>query len=73
MDKKQDQLARLWDNLLSAEPERIRQAFNELDTPSQHTVLAHLQRMASEDGWQTEQRLSADAALRVLESNLKSG
>ncbi len=63
-----DPLEIFWDNLLSREPTRIRAAFAELDHASQGAVLAHLERMASEEGWQPEQAVSARAALKALKA-----
>lgn len=62
-----DDLERLWDQLLSRQPEQIRQAFQSLQPGEQTAVMAHLQRMASEDGWHPEQRRSAQAALTALQ------
>jgi len=61
----------LWDDLLSRQPERIRAAFASLATPEQQSVLAHLQRMVSETGWQPEQRISARAAIQTLDNQEK--
>lgn len=66
MDKGRDQLEILWDDLLSRQPDLIKAAFASLDVSDQQTVLTHLQKMVREDGWQPEQRLSAEAALEVL-------
>ena len=57
----------LWDEILSRQPDTIRSAFSRLDPGDQQAVLAHLKRMASEDGWQAEQRTSATVAMQVLE------
>jgi hypothetical protein len=57
----------LWDEILSRQPDTIRSAFSTLDPGDQQAVLAHLKRMASEDGWQAEQRTSATVAMQVLE------
>jgi len=62
-------VAQLWDQLLSRQPDSIRYAFSTLDTGRQQSVLDHLQRMANEAGWQAEQRLSARIALQVLEAH----
>ena len=56
-----------WENILSRNPEQILEAFRSLDDPSRLTVLNHLRDMASEEGWQSEQRLSAQAALDAIE------
>ena len=57
----------LWDALLSRDPNQVRAAFSVLDPDSQKTVLAHLRRMAEEDGWHPEQVKSARTALAALE------
>jgi hypothetical protein len=67
MDSTPEQLESLWNGLLSRQPELVWEAFTSLDPASQKNILAHLKRMVSEDGWQTEQIISAQAALRVLE------
>lgn len=65
--KEPQPLDKLWDHLLSRQPELVREAFNSLDRSAQKSVLTHLQRMVKEEGWQPEQRLSAQAALQALE------
>jgi hypothetical protein len=62
-------LESLWGNLLSRKPELIRAAFDRLNPSEQQSVLAHLNRMASEPGWHPEQRASALAALQALEQH----
>ncbi|MGE5124491.1 MAG: hypothetical protein ACM3H7_08230 [Acidobacteriaceae bacterium] len=66
-------LERLWDQLLSGQPELVRRAYDTLDTPDQEKILDHLQRMAREEGWQLEQRQSAQAALQALEDRPNPG
>jgi hypothetical protein len=56
-----------WDNILSRNPEQILEAYRSLDNPSQLSVLNHLRDMASEEGWQPQQRLSAQVALDAIE------
>lgn len=63
----------LWNDLLSRQPELIQAAFATLDTPNQKAVLAHLQRMVNEAGWQPEQRASAKAALQTLVTQSNQG
>jgi len=65
------QLEQLWDELLSRKPERVRAAYNSLDLPGQKAVLTHLQHVATEVGWQPEQRQSALAAIQALEGQSK--
>ncbi len=61
-----EQPEQLWEDLLSRQPGPIKAAFASLQQSDQQAVLAHLQRMVSETGWQPEQRISARAALEVL-------
>jgi hypothetical protein len=66
MEEKPDSLEKLWDDLLSRQPEKVRSAFFSLTDAEQAAVLAHLQRMASEAAWQPELRASARSALVTL-------
>lgn len=61
-------LESLWDRLLSREPVLIQSAFTALPANEQAAVLQHLRRMAVEDGWHPEQRLSAEAALHAIQT-----
>jgi hypothetical protein len=61
-----DSLEDFWNKILSRSPELIRIAFNQLDAASKREVIAHLNRMVSEDGWHAEQVASAKAALKAL-------
>jgi hypothetical protein len=56
----------LWGALLSREAELIQSAYSRLAKGEQRAVLAHLHRMAEEEGWHPEQRRSAEAAIKVL-------
>lgn len=67
MDELSNSLEALWEDLLSREAERVQQAFATLGRDERQAVLAHLRVMATEPGWQPEQRLSAQAALEFLE------
>ena len=57
-----------WADILSADPGRVRRAFDRLAPDEAQRVQAHLRRMATEDGWQPAQRERALAALRALEA-----
>jgi len=58
-----------WAEILSREPERIQAAYLSLPNVDERAaVYQHLQRMATEEGWQEPQRLSALAGLAALES-----
>ena len=61
------ELEELWDALLSRQPEQVREMYNSLGAEEQKGVFAHLQRMATEEGWHVEQRTSAIAALAAIE------
>ena len=61
-----DDLAGLWSELLSAEAARIRRAWRDLTDEECQSVIAHLERMRAEPGWQPEQQQAAAEALRVL-------
>lgn len=59
-------LEKAWDDLLSRDAGRVREHFFSLDGESQKTVMAHLKKMVTEDGWHIEQKTSAAAALQAL-------
>lgn len=61
-------LEALWNSLLSGQAELIRSAYESLSEDERESVYVHLNRMVNEPGWQPEQRASAQAALRVLQS-----
>ena len=60
-------LENIWDGLLSCRPDEVRLVFSTLAAEERPAVILHLQRMASEAGWQPEQRLSAQSALQALD------
>lgn len=68
MDEANAGLENLWDRILSGNAEVVQEAFYSLDAEKQSSILAHLQRMVAEDGWQPEQISSAKAALEALSS-----
>lgn len=59
-------LEKVWGDLLSRDVDKIAKRYASLDTESQATVLDHLRRMLSEEGWHDEQVKSARAAMDVL-------
>lgn len=61
-----DPLQTLWDRLLSSEKDLVLLTYSALALDEQRAVLEHLKRMATEPGWQPEQRASALAALTAL-------
>lgn len=66
MTEARDPLEIFWDAILSRQPEQIRAAFAPLDAQDRRDLIAHLQRMVSEEGWHPEQRKSAQTALDTL-------
>jgi len=64
-------LESLWEDLLSRQSERVLLAFCSLATEEQSAIVAHLQRMASETGWHSEQQRSASAALTILKGHIE--
>ncbi|PJF41678.1 MAG: hypothetical protein CUN55_11600 [Phototrophicales bacterium] len=67
MNDEQNWLEQFWADILSRNAELIRHAFEMLeDIQERQAVLAHLSKMATEEGWAESQRISAQAALRVL-------
>lgn len=66
MVSRPESLEELWDYLLSAEPEKVQLAFEQLDESEGQAVVTHLRRMVTEPGWQPGQRESARAALKIL-------
>ena len=58
---------RFWAEILSADSARIHRVFDRLSADDAPSVIAHLERMATENGWQPAQRERALAALRALE------
>lgn len=63
-------LEKLWDNILSRNPERIHKTFTSLDESSRTEIINHLKKMAFESGWNPEQIKSAKVALEVLTDKL---
>ena len=66
-----DSLEDFWGEILSRNKELIRAAIDRLDLIEREAVLVHLKRMVDEPGWQSEQRISAQAALEILDTNSK--
>ncbi len=59
-------LEKIWDQLLSRDPHKIKNCFAGLDKDSQQTVITHLQEMATGTGWHPEQVKSASVALESI-------
>ncbi len=60
-------LEEFWDAMLSEDPPRILTAWGTLIATERSAVYAHLERMATEEGWTAGQRDSASAALRAIQ------
>ncbi len=67
-----DPLEIFWDAILSRQPELIQAACLQLDDQERKELIAHLRRMATEEGWHPEQRKSAQAALASIPDSLQS-
>lgn len=57
----------LWEHLLSEDSAKIRKAWVELKDDEASAVLAHLRRMATEEGWAEAQKQAASNALKVIQ------
>jgi hypothetical protein len=57
-----------WSQILSRDPAVIQQAWQDLTPEEMSSVYAHLERMTTEEGWATPQRISAQAALDAIDS-----
>lgn len=66
MRQEKEPLEIFWDAILSRQPEQIRAAWLPLTVVDREELIAHLQRMTSEEGWHPEQRKSAQAALDTI-------
>ena len=62
-------MEKMWDDLLSREPELVISAFEKLDPESRKNVVKHLKAMVSEKGWHIEQKKSARITLKAIHSN----
>lgn len=60
-------LEKFWGEVLSRDPQRILKAMDSLeDDQEREAIIAHLRRMATEEGWAEPQRISAESALTAL-------
>lgn len=66
MDEPVDSLDAFWERLLSRQPDLIYEAFHTLLEDEREAVVIHLRAMAVEEGWHSEQRISAREALKTL-------
>jgi hypothetical protein len=58
----------LWEAILSRDAPRILETWHRLNREERTSLLAHLERMVSEDGWHPEQVISAQSALDAIRS-----
>jgi hypothetical protein len=63
-----DSIDKLWDDLLSRDSELIQRAYLQFGKDEQKEILDHLKNMASKPGWHLEQKISAQAALKVIDA-----
>ena len=56
----------IWEVLLSRDPKQILLAYESFQPDQKKVVREHLQKMVGEAGWQSEQRISAQAALDAI-------
>jgi hypothetical protein len=61
-----EMLEEFWADVLSANPDRVRSAIDDLSDTDRRSVVVHLRRMAHQAGWSEAQRLRAQAALDAL-------
>ena len=66
MRNSDDNLERMWDSLLSRDPEQVLVCFRSLSLGEQISVITHLERMITESGWLPVQRHSAQFALETI-------
>ncbi len=66
MNTPTNSVEQFWDNVLSRDPDLVRRACADLPPAEMSRLVAHLEDMAGGEGWHTEQRLSARAALEAL-------
>ena len=66
MDGHKEIYENIWEMLLSRQPVMIEKAFSSLESDQQKAVMSHLRSMVTEPGWQTDQRVSAQAALDII-------
>jgi hypothetical protein len=66
-----DYLEHIWDGILSEEENKILETFQELSNADKDTVVSHLKKMTTEEGWLPVQIQSAGTALTILRENHK--
>jgi len=57
----------IWNKLLSRSEDSILTTYNELNNEEKRTVIDHLKKMVTEDGWHIEQMKSTRLAITVIE------
>ncbi len=56
----------LWEHLLSEDPAQILAVWRDLPPGERAALRAHLNKMATEDGWHPLQKRAAEMALEVI-------
>ena len=64
-----DEIQEFWDNLLSEQPEKIRETYTQMDAKLQQHVLVHLYKMINEPGWHPAQVGAAQFAINTIEES----
>ena len=60
------EIQEIWERILSRDPESVRKGFTALNRTDRRLVKTHLQKMATEIGWQPEQKISAQITLDAI-------
>lgn len=61
-------IERIWNEILSREPERIQTTFKKLPSREKVAVRAHLIKITTESGWHPPQIESAQIALKAIKN-----
>ena len=64
------ELERIWNGVLSKDPDTIQKTYRSLDKASKSVILQHLERMVTEEGWVEAQAAAAQAALTAIKAML---
>jgi len=72
MSTYEEYLEKVWNGILSEEPEIILDTFHALDDADQKVIISHLKKMVSETGWHPAQVQSASTAMRTIQNQPNS-
>jgi len=62
------EIEEIWDLILSRDPDSIQRALMQLDRQERLSIKIHLRKMTTEQGWHSEQKISAQIALNTIEA-----